>query len=83
MDQKTDDTIMRAGRAWDGTEGAKRWQITQRGWGEGWRLAGHGHKDDISAKSGNLGREGLWGGTGGAKLLNCSDLMSNIQCYGM
>ena len=51
--------------------------------GLGGGAAGHGHKDDISAKSGNLGREGLWGGTGGAKLLNCSDLMSNIQCYGM
>ena len=37
-----------AGMAWGGTDGAKRWQITQRGWGEGGGVAGHGHKDDIS-----------------------------------
>ena len=48
-----------AGRGWGGTEGAKRWQITRRGWGEGGGVEGHGHKDDISTKSGNLGREGL------------------------
>ena len=28
------------GRAWGGTDGAKRWQITRRGWGEGGGVAG-------------------------------------------
>ena len=51
-------------RAWGGTEGVKRWQITRRGWGEGGGVAGHGYKDDISTKSGDLGRR-AWGGTGG------------------
>ena len=53
-------------RAWGGTEGARRWQITLRGWGKGGGVAGHGQKDDISTKSGNSGRR-AWGGREGEK----------------